>query len=108
MLKFFLLAQAGAPGADYKGPGLFNMMIPMILMFVIMYVVLIRPQQRKQKEHDELVKKLKAGDKVVTNGGIHGTIAAVKDKTVLLRVADNFKIEINRANIGEIEAPETK
>jgi len=93
----FIIAQSGAP----QNPGLLSMMVPMVLMFVIMYFILIKPQQRKQKQHEEMVKKIKSGDKVVTNGGIHGTIVAVKDHTVLVKIADNVKIEINRSNISE-------
>ena len=84
------------------------MIIPMVLMFIIMYVILIKPQQRKQKQHLEMIKKLKSGDKVVTNGGIHGVIAGVKDQSVILKVADNVKIEVNRANIAELNSIEKK
>ena len=100
LTHYILLAQSGAS----KNSGLLGMLVPMILMFIIMYVLLIKPQQRKQKEHQEMIKKLKAGDKVVTSGGIHGTIAAVKEATVLLKVADTTKIEINKGSIGEISS----
>ena len=99
--NFLHLAQAGTPGNPANSPGLLSMLVPMILMFIIMYIILIKPQQKKQKQHQEMVKKLKAGDKVVTNGGIHGVIAGVKDHSVMLKVADNVKLEINRANIAE-------
>ncbi len=108
MITTTIIAQANPPGTKQKNPGLLDMLIPMILMFIIMYVILIKPQQKKQKQHQELVKKLKAGDKVVTNGGIHGSIAAVKDKTVLLKVADNVKIEVERLNISETISGEKK
>ncbi len=103
-----IIAQAGSLGAQPTSPSLLDMLIPMILMFIIMYVILIKPQQKKQKQHQEMVKKLKAGDKVVTNGGICGSIAAVKDETVLLKVADNVKIEVNRLNISEALSGEKK
>ena len=98
----FFIAQAGGAGSANGNPSIFSMIVPMVLMFVIMYIILIKPQHKKQKEHQELVKKIKAGDKVVTNGGIHGTIAAVKEQTVFLKITDNVKIEINRSSIGEI------
>jgi preprotein translocase subunit YajC len=107
MMQFVILAQKNSPGPQYKNPGLFDMLVPLVLMFIIMYVILIKPQQKKQKQQQDLIKMLKAGDRVVTNGGIHGTITAVKENTVLLRVADNVKIEINRGNIAEI-SEETK
>ena len=79
----------------------------MILMFVIMYFILIKPQHKKQKQHQELVKVLKAGDKVVTSGGLHGTIAGVKEKTLFLKIADNVKVEVNRASITEVNTADT-
>ena len=71
-------------------------MLPILLIFIIFYFLLIRPQQKKQQEHQEMVKRLKKNDEVITNGGIHGTVVNVKDNTVVLRVDDNCKIEIQR------------
>lgn len=68
--------------------------VPIILIFVIFYFLLIRPQQKKQKQHAELISKLKKGDHAVTTGGIYGIISTVKDNTVLLKVDENVKIEI--------------
>ena len=90
-----------APGPAPGRNDLLSMLVPMILMFVIMYVILIKPQQKKQKQHTEMMKKLKSGDRVVTNGGIHGSIAGVNDQTVLVKVAENVKLEINKSNISE-------
>jgi len=66
--------------------------------------LLIRPQQRKAKDHAKLVSALKTGDSVVTNAGIHGVISNVKDKTVIVKIADNVKVEFDRAAIVTIEA----
>ncbi|MDD5449178.1 MAG: preprotein translocase subunit YajC [Candidatus Omnitrophica bacterium] len=74
---------------------LLNLM-PLILIFVVFYFLLIRPQQKKQKEHDETIKKLEKNDEVVTTGGIHGTIVNVKETTVVLRIDDNCKIELQK------------
>ncbi|MCX5716074.1 MAG: preprotein translocase subunit YajC [Candidatus Omnitrophica bacterium] len=71
-------------------------MMPLILIFVIFYFLLIRPQQKKQKEHDSILKKLDKNDEIVTTGGIHGTIVNVKDQTVTLRIDDNVKIELQK------------
>lgn len=79
-------------------------MMPLIFIFIIFYFLLIRPQQRKAKEHAKLVSALKTGDSVVTNAGIHGVISNVKDKTVIVKIADNVKIEFDRAAIVTIEA----
>lgn len=76
-------------------------MVPMVLMFVIFYFLLIRPQQKKAKEHAELLKTLKRGDKVVTNGGIVGVIITVKEKYVTVRSEDS-KFEVLRTAIAEI------
>lgn len=82
--------------------GLIGSFGPMILIFVIMYIILIRPQQKKAKEHRELVSQLKAGDSVVTNGGIHGTVSGVKEKTIILKVADKVEIEVARAAVAVV------
>ena len=70
--------------------------VPIILIFVIFYFLLIRPQQQKQKQHAEMVSKLKKGDHVVTTGGIHGIISTVKDRTVLVKIDENVKIEVQK------------
>ncbi len=99
MFKFLVLAQAGQ---SPRQPGLFDMAVPLVLMFIIMYVILIKPQQRKQKEQDDLIKTLKAGDRIVTNGGIHGTITGVKEETITVRIADNVKVELNRTSVSAV------
>ena len=70
--------------------------LPLILIFVIFYFLLIKPQQKKAKEHANMVANLQKNDEVVTTGGIHGTIVNVKDKTVVLRVDENTRIEIEK------------
>jgi preprotein translocase subunit YajC len=74
---------------------LLNMM-PLILIFIIFYFLLIRPQQKKQKVHEEMLKTLDKNDEVVTTGGIHGTIVNVKDATVILRIDEDVKIEVQK------------
>lgn len=78
-------------------------LLPIILIFVIMYMLLIRPQQKRNKEHLELVKRLKAGDKIITAGGIHGTITGVKEGTLMLRISDKVEIEISRGSVATIK-----
>jgi preprotein translocase subunit YajC len=95
-----LLAQApAAPAAP--GPGL-GSFVPFIFIFIIMYFVLLRPQMRRQKEQQRLVSALKTGDRVVTNAGIHGLISNVKDSTVMVKVADNVKIEMEKSAITNV------
>jgi preprotein translocase subunit YajC len=98
MLLF--LAQA-SPAPSAPGPG-FGGFIPFILIFVIMYFVLLRPQMRRSKEQQRLVSALKTGDRVVTNAGIHGLISNVKDTTVIVKVADNVKIEMEKSAIANV------
>lgn len=94
-----LLAQAAAGPA--QPPALFQF-LPLIIIAVLFYFLLIRPQQKKQKDHEKLVAGVKTGDKVVTNGGIHGIVANVKESTFLLKVADNVKIEFDKGSIAVV------
>ncbi len=79
------------------------MLIQFVPIIVIFYFLLIRPQQKRQKDHQKLMAAIKTGDKVVTSSGIHGIIANVKDKTVIVKVADNVKLEFDRASITAVE-----
>ena len=76
--------------------------IPGILIFVIFYFLLIKPQKDKQKEQQNMLKSMNKNDQIVTNSGIHGTIVLVKDKTVVVRVDDNVKIEFDKEAIASI------
>jgi len=76
-------------------------MVPLVLLVVVFYFVLIRPQQKKAKEHQQLLKTVKAGDKIVTSGGVLGVVITVKEKTVTIRSADT-KLEITKSAIAEI------
>ncbi len=91
----------GCQQGEGKG-GLGGMLIPLILMFGVFYFLLIRPQQKRQKAQRELVSELQKGDKVVTSGGIHGVISNVKEQTIVVKVGDNVKLEINRGNITTV------
>lgn len=80
------------------------MLVPMIAIFAIMYFLIIRPQNKRQKELATRVSTLKTGDKVVTSGGIHGIVANVKEGTTLsLKIADNVKIEVDKTAIASVE-----
>jgi len=78
-------------------------LFPLILIFVIFYFLLIRPQKAKEKEHSKMLTNLNKNDEVVTSGGIHGTIVNVKDKTVVLRIDDNVKMEIEKNAVAYIK-----
>ena len=91
----------GAQGASQAGA--LSSFIPLILMFVIFYFLLIRPQQKKTKEHQNMVANLKRDDLVITSGGIHGKITAADDLTVTIEIADKVRIKVTRANIAAIK-----
>ena len=97
-----LLAQAAA--APSPGPAdMFKGMLPIILMFGAMYFLLIAPQRKKQKAHEKMMTELKAGDEVVTSGGIYGTITSVKDDRFVIRIGDNnAKIEVGKGFISSV------
>jgi preprotein translocase subunit YajC len=97
---FLAQAQAAAPG---PGPGGgIGFFVPFIFIFVIMYFVLFRPQKKRQQEQQRLIASLKTGDRVVTNAGIHGLIANVKETTVIVKVADNVKIEMEKSAVTNV------
>src|SRR5262249_1403684 len=100
MLLFLAQAQPAAP-APAPGGGI-GFFVPFIFIFIIMYLVLFRPQRKRQQEQKRLIGSLKTGDKVVTNAGIHGLIANVKETTVMLKVADNVKIELEKSAITNV------
>ena len=108
MISLILLAQAqtGSPGggATSSGGG-FNLFVPLIFFLIIFYFILIRPQSQRQKQQQQLIHALKTGDRVVTNSGIHGLIANVKDSTVIVKVADNVKIEMEKSAIASVLKP---
>ncbi len=96
-----ILAQAAPAGGAPSSP-LGNPMILMVLMFVMMYFLLIRPQRQRQKEHEKVIASVKVGDHVVLSGGEHGIITSVKDKTIMVKVADNVKIEYERSALSSV------
>ncbi len=101
------LAFAMAPppeGAEGGGGGFLALLPPMIMMFAIFYFILIRPQQKKQAEARKMIDNLKEGDSVVTLSGIHGTIKKIKDDIVMLQVAENVRIKINRTSIATMKS----
>lgn len=82
-------------------------MFPLILIFVVFYFLLIRPQKSKEKEHKKMLQGLNKNDAVVTSGGIHGVIVGVKDKTLVLRIDDNVKMEVERNCIAYVKKPDS-
>lgn len=99
---YAILAQAQTATPSASGGSALTSFVPIIFIFIIMYFVLFRPQMRRQKEQQRLVSSLKTGDRVVTNAGIHGLISNVKDTTVIVKVADNVKIEMEKSAVTNV------
>jgi preprotein translocase subunit YajC len=102
MISAILLQFGGASG------GFGSFLIPLGLMFGIMYVMVIMPQQKQRKKTQEMLSALKTGDKIITNGGIYGAITGIDGDTVLLKISaePQVKIRISRAAIAQVEASE--
>ncbi len=82
-------------------------LFPLALIFIVFYFLLIRPQKKKEKQHQKMLEGISKNDEIVTSGGIHGTIVAVKDKTITLRIDDNVKMEIEKASVAYIKKPQS-
>jgi preprotein translocase subunit YajC len=78
------------------------MLIVFGLIFVIFYFMIIRPQQKRQKERQKMLDALEKGDKIVTAGGMHGIVMGLDEKTVLVQIADNVKVKVDRGSIGSV------
>ena len=104
-----LAPQAGAQPGRPAGPqgNFLTALVPFILVFVIFYLLIIMPQRKKQKKHLEMVENLKPGNRIITTGGIYGTVMGVQKDRIELKVAANVKIDITKSAIGVILASET-
>ena len=95
----YVLAQAGTPD-------IFIQFAPIIIIGVIFYLLIFMPMKKRQKKVDTMINLLKNGDKVITSSGIYGVVAGVKDKTLILKIADQVKIEISKSAIAGLQSPE--
>jgi preprotein translocase subunit YajC len=104
MSLFLSTAWAMGPSPEGgQGPGgALTGLIPLVLIFVIFYFLLIRPQQKRAKEHKKMLEAVKKGDKVVTSGGVYGLVEAVGQNTVTLKIAENVKVKFGKAYIAAI------
>jgi len=104
---FLSTANAWAQGAGAQQPpsGILGFLLGpfgmMIIIFAIIYLLIMRPQQKKQKQLQEMLRNLQKGDKVVTQAGVYGTIAQIDEKTILLQVADKVQIRITRWSVAD-------
>jgi preprotein translocase subunit YajC len=105
MNDFGLFLLMGAPGGTEGGAaGGIMSFVPFILIIAIFYFLIIRPQNKKQKETQKMLNSLRKGDKIITAGGIHGTITKVKESSVIVRVDDNVNMEFSRGSISTVSA----
>lgn len=106
MLQFILL-MAGSPGGGGQ-PNSIGFFLPIIMIFLIMYLLIFRPQMKKQKQQKQMLDAIKKGDKIITVGGILGTVAGVKEKegTLIVKISDTTKIELVRTSVAKIVGQE--
>jgi len=97
-----LMAAPQAGGEAPSGGSFLTSLIPFAAIILIFYFLIIRPQNKKRKETEKMLSALKKGDKIVTIGGIHGTVQSVKESTVLIKVDDNVKIEFLRSAVSSV------
>jgi preprotein translocase subunit YajC len=104
---FSIVLAQESPAPQPPGAGAFlTSLLPFILIFILFYVLLILPQQRRQKKHRAMLEALKKGDRVVTSSGILGTVMNISKETITLQVADNVKIRVLRDSISEMRKEE--
>ncbi len=87
-------------GGDAGGGGMMSMLLMFAVVIAIMYFMMIRPQQKRQKEHQNMLSNIRKGDRVVTTAGMHGTVTDSDDKTFTLQIADNVKVKFEKASIA--------
>jgi len=96
-MNLILLQQA--PGGMES---ILSSIVPFLLIIVIFYFLILRPQQKRQKERAQLLESIKKGDKVITSGGIHGTVEGIEEKTLLIKVSDTLKLKMERSSVSTI------
>ena len=101
----FFIQTAHAQGAQQADP--FGFLLPMIVIFAAFYFLLIRPQQKKQKAHNELVANLATGTEVLTAGGILGVITGISEHYVIVKIADNTEIKMQKSSVAQVVPKDT-
>ncbi|NUM80431.1 preprotein translocase subunit YajC [bacterium] len=92
----------GNPAPGQPAPNPIMSFLPFIVIILIIYFMMIRPQKKRQQEREKLISGVQKGDKIVTVGGLHGTVQSTKEKTVIVKIADNVKVEIERVAIASV------
>jgi preprotein translocase subunit YajC len=102
----FFIQSAYAQGAPQQGDA-FGFLLPMLIIFGAFYFLLIRPQQKKQKAHTELISNLKSGDEILTAGGILGVITGISEHYAIVKIADNTEIKIQKSSVAQVVPKDT-
>ncbi len=97
-----ILIAMAPQGGEGGGGSLISTLIMFGAIFAIFYFMIIRPQQKRAKEREKLLSNIEKGDKIVTSGGVHATIVGIEEKTVLIEIAPNVKIKIERSAVGSV------
>lgn len=95
-----------APGGGDPSANPLAALVPILLMLAVFYLILFRPMRKRQKKLQEMIDNLKRGDKVITTGGIFGTVMGISDRQIQLRIADQVTIEISRNAVAALQQPE--
>lgn len=91
-----------APQQGQSGMESLMGLLPFVLIIAVFYFLIIRPQQKRQKERQKLLDSVQKGDKIITSGGIHGVVEGIEDKTLLVKIADNVKVKMERSSVATI------
>lgn len=100
MLTGIAYAMGGSPGGGSGGAGGLMGLLPILLMFVIFYFLLIRPQQKQARKHQDFIKGLKVGDRVTTTGGLHGEVKGLTETTITLEIAEKVRVKVTRSAVS--------
>ena len=100
-MSLFMTAQQSAPGQVPRG-NMLTALLPFVAVFAIFYMLIILPQRKKQKKHQETVNNLRAGDRIITTGGIFGTVMGVQPDRIELKISANVKIDITKSAVGAV------
>jgi preprotein translocase subunit YajC len=105
MLGDIAYAMGPSPQGGGQGLGALGSLVPLVIIFVIFYFLLIKPQQKRAKEHKKMIESLKKGDKIITSGGLYGVIEAVSTNTVTIKVSENVKVKLGKPYIVALRPP---
>jgi preprotein translocase subunit YajC len=103
---FFLYGQAGGGGAGQ--PSMFTALLPFIIIFVIFYFIIIMPARKKQKQHQGMIASLKGGERIITTGGIYGTVSRIMEDRIEITVDKNTKLQVTKQSISAVLEPQSK